>query len=53
MTERPAPKDQRQQRLAQALRDNLKRRKAQMRGRAENAGENDEGPQGKVSGRKG
>ena len=53
MTTRPTPKDPRKERLAQALRDNLKRRKAQMRSRAENAAADDEGAQAKVSGRRG
>ncbi len=53
MTSKPEAKDPRQERLARALRENLKRRKAQMRGRAEKAlGGRDEGP-GKVSGQKG
>lgn len=52
MTTRPTPKDPRKQRLAQALRDNLKRRKAQMRGRAEEKAADDEGISGKVSSQK-
>jgi hypothetical protein len=50
---KPAPKDPRQERLAQALRENLKRRKAQIRGRAVQADAEDEEPSGKVSGQKG
>jgi hypothetical protein len=50
---KPAPKDPRQERLAQALRENLKRRKAQLRGRAVQPDSQDEEPSGKVSGQKG
>jgi hypothetical protein len=44
MTDRPKPtqKELREQRLQAALRENLKRRKAQARGRAENLGHPDE-----------
>ena len=54
MNERPknVEKVQRQRRLGAALRENLKRRKAQMRGRAEEKAAEDEGPPGKVSGQK-
>jgi hypothetical protein len=52
MTTRPTSKDPRKERLAQALRDNLKRRKAQIRGRAEEKAADDEAPPGKVSGQK-
>jgi hypothetical protein len=55
MTEpsKPAAKDPRQERLAQALRENLKRRKAQIRGRAGNAEADNDGSSSKVSGQKG
>jgi hypothetical protein len=53
MSDGPASKDRRQKRLAQALRDNLKRRKAQIRGRAESEEAEGEGSQGEVSGQKG
>ena len=38
MTDNALSKDPRKERLAQALRDNLKRRKAQIRARGENSG---------------
>jgi hypothetical protein len=53
MTDSQASRDHRQQRLAQALRDNLKRRKAQIRGRADSKEAEVEGSQGEVSGQKG
>lgn len=46
MTEKSAPKseaDLKAERLAQALRDNLKRRKAQARGREAETGPKDDG----------
>lgn len=52
MTTRLTPKDPRKERLAQALRDNLKRRKAQMRSRAEEKAADDEGIADGVSGQK-
>jgi hypothetical protein len=52
MTTRPTSKDPRKERLAQALRDNLKRRKAQMRSRAEEKAADDEGIADGVSGQK-
>ena len=48
MTDNPKSKDPRKERLAQALRDNLKRRKAQIRGRSESSDADDEAVSGKV-----
>jgi hypothetical protein len=55
MADRPKPSEKalREQRLQAALRENLKRRKAQIRGRAERGPEDDEEAPGKVSGRNG
>jgi hypothetical protein len=50
---KPSAKDPRQERLAQALRENLKRRKAQIRGRAEKAEAASDGSPDKVSGQNG
>lgn len=52
MTDSPKPKDRHRQRLAEVLRDNLKRRKAQIRGRAESREAEGEGSQGEVPGQK-
>jgi hypothetical protein len=52
MTAHPTPKDPRKERLAKALRDNLKRRKAQMRGRAEENGADGGATPDKGSGQK-
>ncbi len=48
----PAEKDPRKERLAKALRDNLRRRKAQARARAREAGSAAEDRSDQVSGRK-
>jgi hypothetical protein len=53
VTDKSETKDPRQERLARALRENLKRRKAQIRGRAEKAAGDGGEAQGKVSGQKG
>ena len=53
VTDKTEAKDPRQERLARALRENLKRRKAQIRGRAEKAAVGGDEAQGKVSGQKG
>lgn len=51
MSDKPAANDPRRQRLAEALRENLKRRKAQRRGRADQTAEEDEPTPGNGSGR--
>lgn len=53
MIYKAAPKDPRQERLARALRENLKRRKAQIRGRAEKGAGKGDQAQDKVSGQNG